>query len=173
MDVEIRGEDTGDHQAIKLVNDLAFEQPDEGEMIDALRCNPGFVPELSLVALVDDAVVGHILFFPIKIENAGSYETSLSLAPMAVHPDFQGKGIGGRLVEEGIAAAKAGGFESIIVLGHPEYYPRFGFQPASRWGIRPPLEAPDEAFMALELAEGSLHGKAGVVEYPLEYGLAL
>jgi putative acetyltransferase len=99
---------------------------------------------------------------------------SLSLAPLAVLPEHQGKGIGGRLIEEGIAIAKTMGYESIIVVGHPEYYPRFGFQPAGKWGIKPPYEGvPDEAFMALELGENSLDGKAGVAEFPREYESAL
>lgn len=168
-DIEIRHEDQGDYTGIRMVNDLAFGQPDEGKMIEKLRHNPRFVPQLSLVALCDGRIVGHILFFPISISSADHRETSLSLAPMAVHPDYQKKGIGGRLVEEGMAVARSLGFQSIIVLGHAGYYPRFGFQPASKWGIRPPLEAPDEAFMAMELSDNSLQGQAGVVEYPREY----
>jgi putative acetyltransferase len=170
MDIAIRAEAQEDHVAVRLVNDLAFGQPGEGAMVDALRQNPRFMRELSLVALAGDAVIGHILFFPIDIATPDGPVESLSLAPLAVHPDYQNMGIGGQLVEAGITAA---GFESIIVMGHPGYYPRFGFRPASPWGIRPPMEAPDEAFMALELAPGSLRGKAGTVVYPREYELAL
>lgn len=173
MDIKIRHEILEDHPHIKRINDLAFGQPDEGMMVDLLRRNPRFIPELSLVALDHGSVVGHILFFPVSIATANTRKTSLSLAPMAVHPDHQSKGIGGRLINEGLAVAKAMGFDSVIVLGHPGYYPRFGFQPASRWGIKPPLEAPDEAFMAMELLESGLEGKSGVAEYPREYGIAL
>jgi putative acetyltransferase len=173
MDIQIGREKTGDHQAIKLINDLAFGQPGEGMMVEALRENSRFVPELSLVAVDGGAVVGHILFFPVDIITPHGRVASLSLAPLAVHPDLQGKGIGSRLVTAGVRAAEVSGFASIIVMGHPSYYPRFGFSPASRWGIRPPMEAPDEAFMALELVEGCLEGKAGVVEYPREYDVAL
>lgn len=172
--IEVRHENRDDYPAIELVNDLAFGQPNEGLLIEELRRTPRFVPELSLVAIYDDTVVGHILFFPIRIMCGDSHEMSLSLAPMSVHPDHQGKGIGGRLIEKGMAIAKNMGYESIIVLGHPEYYPRYGFQPASKWGIKPPYEeVPDEAFMAMELVEGSLEGKAGVVEYPEEYDSAV
>jgi len=142
-------------------------------MVGQLRDNPRFIPELSLVALNGDMVVGHILFFPIDIVTADDRKTSLSLAPLAVHPDHQGKGIGGSLVLEGLSVARSLGFDSVIVTGHPAYYPRFGFKPASEWDIRSPVEAPDEAFMALELTEGGLEGKAGVVEYPREYDIAL
>jgi putative acetyltransferase len=141
--------------------------------VEALRNNPRFLPGLSLVATCGGDVVGHILFFPIDIVTPGGRIESLSLAPLAVHPDFQAKGIGGMLTESGTKAARDMGFESIICMGHPGYYPRFGFRPASRWSIKPPMEAPDEAFMALELVEGSLEGKAGVVEYPREYDVAL
>jgi len=173
MDIEIRREEQGDYQAVRLVNDLAFGQPGEGLMVAALRQNPAFIPGLSLVALADGAVVGHILFSPIDIVTPGGPVSSLSLAPLAVHPDFQNNGIGGRLVEAGIEAARSQGFDSIICMGHPGYYPRFGFRPASKWGIKPPMEAPDEAFMALELVEGGLRGRSGVVAYPPEYDLAL
>jgi len=173
MDIHIRRENPGDHQAVRMLNDAAFGQPAEGMMVEALRQNPRFVPELSLVAVDGGAVVGHILFFPIDIITPEGRTTSLSLAPLAVHPDVQGRGIGGRLVVEGMRAAEAAGFASIIVMGHPGYYPRFGFSPASRWGIKPPMQAPGEAFMALELVPGSLEGKTGVVEYPREYDVAL
>jgi putative acetyltransferase len=173
-DIEIRPEHPDDYPAIKQVNDLAFGQPNEGKLVEELRRHPRFVPELSLVAVYDDAVVGHILFLPVSIAREGSTATSLSLAPMSVLPEHQGKGIGGRLIEEGIEAARIMGYESIIVLGHPGYYPRFGFQPASRWGILPPYEGvPDKAFMAMELVENGLEGKAGVVEYPQEYDSAM
>jgi len=169
----IRHEKPEDHPHIGRVNDLAFGQPDEGSMVEQLRLNPRFIPELSLVSLDGDDVVGHILFFPIDISTADARETSLSLAPLAVHPDYQGRGIGGKLVAEGLKVAKGLGFDSVIVMGHPGYYPRFGFKPASVWGIRPPMKAPDEAFMALELKAGGLKGKSGVVEYPREYGFVI
>ena len=174
MDIEIRPENPDDYPAIKKVNDLAFEQPNEGLLVEGLRRNPRFVPQLSLVATYDGTVVGHILFFPIRIVCEDSYAISLSLSPIAVLPEYQGKGIGGRLIEEGVAVAKTMGYESIIVVGHPEYYPRFGFLPAGKWGVTPPYkEVPDEAFMAIELIEDGLEGKAGVAEFPQEYESAM
>ena len=96
------------------------------------------------------------------------FET-LALAPLAVAPAYQKKGIGGRLIGQGLAAAKELGFSSVIVLGHSGYYPRFGFQKASKWGIKCPFEVPDEVFMALELTPRALSGHAGTVQYPSEF----
>jgi putative acetyltransferase len=143
-------------------------------MISALRKNKKFIPELSLVAEINGKVVGHILFFPINIiSGEKSYEV-LSLAPVAVLPKLQRKGIGKKLVIEGLKKSKDIGFKAVVVLGHPTYYPKFGFEPASKWNIKPPIEdVPDETSMALELVEGSLKGKAGVIEYPAEYNEAL
>lgn len=173
-DIEIRPELPDDYPGIRQVNELAFGQPNEGRMVEELRRNPRFIPELSLVAVDHDMVVGHILFFPVSIAREDSTTMALSMAPMAVLPEHQGKGIGGRLIEGGIAAAGTMGYDSIIVLGHPGYYPRFGFQPASKWRVQPPYEGvPDEAFMAMELGKNSLEGKAGVVAYPREYDSAL
>ncbi|RJP31134.1 MAG: N-acetyltransferase [Actinobacteria bacterium] len=173
MDIEIRPEAKGDYTEVGTVNDLAFGQPGEGAMVEALRYNPRFIRGLSLVACVDGLVVGHILFFPVDIETPGERVESLSLAPLAVLPEYQNMGIGGKLIEAGVEAARCMGFASVIVMGHPGYYSRFGFKPASQWCIRPPMEAPEEAFMALELARGSLKGKAGTVVYPREYDAAL
>lgn len=171
--IELRRENAGDYASIKNVNDLAFGQPNEGLLVERIRRNPQFIPELSLVALSDGSVVGHILFFPVRIVADDYFFTSLSLAPMAVRPGFQGRGIGGRLVRTGTAVAREMGFESVLVVGHPGYYPRFGFQPAGRWGVRAPFEVPDEAFMALELVADCLAGRAGVVEFPPEYDEAM
>ncbi len=111
------------------------------------------------------------LFLPIVIKSGAGdkeYET-ISLAPLSVRPELQKQGIGGRLIKEGLEACKKLGYGSVIVLGHPEYYPKFGFEPASKWGIDDPFGAPEEAFMALELKEGALEGVSGVVDYPEEF----
>ena len=173
MNVLIRSEEKNDYEAIKKINDLAFNQINEGVMIEKLRDNPEFIAELSLVAVVNDKVVGHILFFPVKIKNDFECKRSLSLAPMAVHPNFQNKGIGSKLVNEGLKKANECGFNSVIVVGHPNYYPRFGFKPASNWSIRLPMEIPDEAFMAIELKPDGLKNCSGIVEYPKEYEEAM
>ncbi len=124
---------------------------------------------MSLVAELDNEIVGHILFYPITIRSDTAKFQSLSLGPMAVTPALQRKGIGSRLVIRGFEAAIKLGHTSVMVVGHPEYYPKFGFKPASQWNIQVPFEVPDDAFLALELAEGELEEKRGTVEYPEEF----
>jgi predicted N-acetyltransferase YhbS len=161
-----------DYVSISEVNDLAFSQKNEGRLILALRKTQEFIPELSLVAEVGGKVVGHILFYPIKIKNNDASYDSLCLAPMAVLSEYQRQRIGSQLVKEGLKRARDLGFKSVIVLGHAAYYPRFGFEPASRWGIRPPFEVPDDVFMALELVKDGLKDIHGAVEYPPEFNEA-
>jgi putative acetyltransferase len=169
MNSTVRPERPEDHQRITEINDLAFGQPDEGALVARLRRTEGFVPGLSLVAGIGDMLVGHILFYPIAIESDGEEHRSLALAPMSVAPEFQRKGVGGELVAEGLRRARDLGYTSVIVVGHAEYYPRFGFERASKWGIRAPFDAPDEAFLALELVPGALEDKTGTVRYPEEF----
>jgi len=102
------------------------------------------------------------------IKGKKEYE-ALVLAPMAVLPEFQRQGIGGKLIREGLNKAKELGFDSVTVLGHKDYYPRFGFERASKWNIKSPFEVPDEAFMAIELKPGALAEKTGTLEYPEEF----
>ena len=111
--------------------------------------------------------MGHILLSKIKIskDNNESVE-SLALAPVSVLPEYQNKGIGGLLITEALKEAKELGYNSVVVLGHPEYYPRFGFKKASLWGIKAPFEVPNEAFMAMNLGKNALNNVSGVVEYP-------
>ncbi|AKB86000.1 Acetyltransferase [Methanococcoides methylutens MM1] len=166
----VRKEEDNDYLAITEVNDHAFGQENEGRLVVNLRMHADFVSELSLVAEVDGRIVGHILFFPVKIVDDGKEFDTLSLAPMAVLPDFQRQGIGSALIKEGLTVAENLGYRSVVVLGHAEYYPRFGFRPASNWDIRSPFEdVPDDAFMAMELVDGSLDDVRGVVEYPEEF----
>ena len=173
MIINIRKETENDCNDIKSVNDKAFGQENEGKLVKNLRKNEKYISDLSLIAEVDNKIVGHILFFPIKvISQENEYET-LSLAPMSVLPNYQKMGIGSKLIEYGIKAAKKAGYTSIIVLGHPDFYPRFGFVPASTFGIKPPFEVPDNAFMALELLPNSLKGKQGTVKYPKEYNAGI
>lgn len=162
----IRSEEPGDHDDITHVNDLAFKQKEEGVLIQKLRADPQFDGRLSLVAVLDGEIVGYILFFPVAIENGDMFHDTISLAPMAVLPAYQRNGIGLELIMRGLAKLGKLGYESVIVLGDPEYYPKFGFQPASKWNIKAPFECPDESFMALELMKGSLDDKSGQVFYP-------
>jgi putative acetyltransferase len=169
MNVKIRHETTLDYQGITQVNDLAFGQPNESLLIQKLRMNPDFIDKLSLVAEINERIVGHILFFPIKVLGASKDYGSLALAPMSVMPDFQNKGIGGQLIMKGLEVAKDLGFKSVIVVGHKDYYPRFGFAPAGKWSIKAPFDLPDEVFMAMELEKEGLKDVSGVVEYPNEF----
>ena len=163
----IRPETLEDRVAIRQVNQEAFGQKVEADIVEKLRERG--VLSLSLVAVQDDVVIGHIAFSPVEITSESSSFEALALAPMAVHPDFQNKGIGSKLVLEGLKKAMEFGYTSVIVVGHPNYYPRFGFKPASIWEIRLPLKVPDEAVMALELKPDSLKNCRGIVEYPKEY----
>lgn len=170
MNVILRPEIKSDFQGITKVNNLAFGQPNEGILVKKLRENPSFVSDLSIVASgPEDEVFGHILFFPVNIVSEKSTILSLALAPMSVLPAYQNKGIGTNLVLKGLSKAKELGYSSVIVLGHPEFYPRFGFKPASKWNINSPYNVPDEVFMALELIHGSLSDVSGTVQYPKEF----
>jgi putative acetyltransferase len=168
MKIVIRKETRSDYEVISQINDLAFGQEDEGEIVVKLRNKPDFIRELSLIALFEGQMVGHILFFPLIIRYDNTVHKALSLSPMSVMPEFQGMGIGTQLVEEGLKKAKELGFKAVIVLGHKDFYPRFGFRPASQWKISPPFNVPDANFMALELEPAALEHVSGVVEYPAE-----
>jgi putative acetyltransferase len=168
MRIIIRQEIASDYEKVYEINKLAFQQESESKIIEQIRKGNNFIPELSLVAEVNSEIVGHILFSKIKIVGDSTFD-SLALAPMAVIPEFQKRGIGSKLIRRGIEKAKELGFDSIIVLGHKDYYPKFGFQKASKWGIQCPFEAPEEAFMAIELTEKALDGKSGIVHYPDEF----
>lgn len=163
--MKIRQETPQDFQAVYEINHLAFEQEGESQLIEKIRKGETFVRELSLVAEQNNKIIGHILFSKIKIIGEQSV-LSLALAPMSVHPDFQNKGIGSQLVTIGLQIAKNLNFEHVIVLGHKDFYPKFGFQKASNWNIKCPFEVPENHFMAVELVKGSLENKGGLVEYP-------
>lgn len=169
MIATIRQEKVSDFEGIKKVNNFAFAQENEGVLVEKLRSNPNFKKQLSLVADLEGKVVGHILFFPVRIIDGQAKHLSLALAPMSVLPEYQNKGIGSQLVYEGLEAARDLDFRSVIVLGHPAYYPRFGFSPASQWNIKAPFDVPDKAFMCLELEQGGFDGISGIVEYPKEF----
>jgi putative acetyltransferase len=167
--VIVRGETPTDHRGITLINDLAFGQKQEGILVEKLRKKALFDPRLSLVAMEGDHMVGHILFFPVTIDSEDNSAETLSLGPMSVHPDFQRSGIGKMLVRSGLDVAKRLGYRSVVVLGHPEYYPKFGFIKASLYNIKDPFDAPGEAMMAIELDAGSLGFGGGVISYPPEF----
>jgi putative acetyltransferase len=162
-----RPESPGDETAIHAVNEAAFDTAMEADLVDRLRRKAE--PFISWVAVRDDVIVGHILFTPVTITSDGDTYRALGLAPMAVLPDYQRSGIGSRLVQAGLEACREAGVEVIVVLGHPEYYPRFGFEPASRHGLRCEYDVPDEVFMALELRPGALAERGDLVRYHPEF----
>jgi putative acetyltransferase len=168
MDLVIRKERQEDFPKVYEVNRMAFSQEDESKLIEKIRRGINFIPDLSLVAEIDNEIVGHILFSNIKIIGKTTTD-SIALAPMAVIPKYQKNGIGGQLIKKGLTIAKDLGFNSVIVLGHKDYYPKYGFKKASLWNIKCPFDVPDEAFMAIELIENSLADKEGTVEYPSEF----
>ena len=161
----IRIENQEDFAAVYELNKKAFGQTEEPDLVDKLRESDRFIPDLSLVAEIDNKVVGHILFTKIFIQSEGVYKESLALAPMAVLPEIQKEGIGKQLIKRGVEKAKSLGYESIVVLGHTEYYPKFGFMPASKFGITAPWEVPDDVFMVLELKDNALKSVSGLVNY--------
>lgn len=167
--IMIRHETPEDYEAITQINDAAFGQKNEGQLVQNLRKTPLFDPRLSLVAEYECRLIGHILFYPIKVKNDNFEFDSLALAPMSVLPECQKQGVGTKLVWHGLKTAKELGFKSVIVLGHAGYYPKFGFVPAVKWGIRPPFEVEDRFFMAQELSPGALENTGGVVIYPDEF----
>jgi len=163
----IRREKLADARGVRFVNEQAFGRVEEADLVERLRAAGKVV--VALVAEQDGAIVGHILFSPLAIEGTERPCAAVALGPMAVLPSHQHRGIGRRLVEEGIMACKERGHTRIIVVGHPQYYPWFGFCPASRYGLRCEFEAPDDAFMALALAPQAFAGCAGLVRFAPEF----
>ena len=166
MQIIVRPERGKDFPAIKTVNNLAFGQENEGNLVEKLRKTQDYVPGLSLVAEIENEIVGYILFYPIQIAAEDAAFPSLALAPLAVLPAYQHRGIGKQLVKTGLIRAKQLGYPSVIVLGHPLYYPQFGFDRASKWNIRCPFEVPDASFFAIALKKDGLAKVHGTVAYP-------
>ncbi len=170
--ITIRKEQIGDEEQIWLVNTRAFDQLAEANVVDTLRqvCPEG----ISFVALWADQIVGHILFTPAVIESRKQQIWGMGLAPLAVLPEFQKQGIGSMLVEAGLAEMRECRQPFVIVLGHPEYYPRFGFVQTSVYGIVSQYDSvPDEAFMILVLDDIALENVSGVGKYRPEFDTAM
>ena len=165
--VSIRSETPKDVDSIRYVNEQAFGQIEEAAIVDKLRNRNALT--ISLVATKDNEVVGHIAFSPVMIESQFSSSEAVALAPMAVLPAYQHKGIGSQLVRAGLEECRRLGHDIVVVLGHPDYYPRFGFVSAKQKGIDCEFEVHDEAWMILELKEGILGGRSGTVKYQPEF----
>jgi predicted N-acetyltransferase YhbS len=159
MKITIRQEISTDYDVVYDITEQAFGQKVESVLVNLLRQSDEFIQELSLVAVIDDEVVGHCMMTRLTIDNDTNY---LVLAPVSVHPDYQGKSIGGQLIKKSIEIARTMKFDGISVLGHAKYYPKFGFVKASEYNITCPYEVPDESFMFLAFSD---HIKEGEVVY--------
>ncbi|VYT88496.1 GNAT family N-acetyltransferase [Clostridium tertium] len=168
--INIREEEMKDYKEVEKVVEESFKTAeftdnDEHNLVNRLRKSKEFIKELSLIAEDKNRIIGHVLITKALINGENkSYET-LALAPLSVLPEYQKSGIGKKLMNRGIERAKELGYKSIVVLGHESYYPKFGFEKASKYGVKAPFEVPDEAYMILELVPGGLNGVSGIVEY--------
>ena len=170
MKITIRQEHPSDYKTVFDLIEEAFKNEqlsDQKEqiLVEKLRKSSEFIPELSLVAVFNDEIIGHILLTKIKILNNNRSFDSLALAPVSVKPNFQKKGVGGKLIIESHRIAKILGHHSIVLLGHENYYPKFGYELASKYNIKIPFDAPDENCMVIELTENGLQGVSGTVQY--------
>lgn len=166
--ITVRQEMPQDAAVITRINLAAFPGPAEARLIEALRQNDKIT--YSLVALINGRLVGHILFSPMEIvSSTGETFQALGLGPVAVLPDVQQQGVGSALCQTGLALCREAGHKAVLVLGHPTYYPRFGFKPAASFEISCAYDVPAEAFMALELQEGALDGVSGTAHYQPEF----
>ena len=166
--ITVRKEDLDDIKAIDVVHMSAFEGDDEVGLLDSLRKSSSFMSELSLVAEFRSRVVCHILLSKVRLQLGAKGKDILALAPMAVVPSQSHRGIGSELVTSAVEMAKAHNFDVIVVVGHPEFYQKFGFKPASNWNLQCNLPVPDEIVSVMELVPGSL-GKDGHVIFPSQF----
>jgi putative acetyltransferase len=164
--ISIRPECRDDASGVRETIELAFGRPDEARIVDAVR---GSADAISLVATVVNQVVGHILFTPVSITPEVPKTRIAGLAPLAVRPEFQRQGIGGQLIRAGLVACRRLGYTAVVVVGHPKYYPRFGFVQAHSRGLEYEEPLPREVFMVIELEADALAGHAGVVHYLCEF----
>ena len=161
--IQIREELPADVTAIREVNNRAFGQDQEGNIVDALRSNGAAL--LSLVAALNGQVVGHIMYSPLSVGSS----SGAALGPMAVLPEYQRQGIGSQLIEAGNRKLQEAGCPFIVVVGHAEYYPRFGFKSACHHGIKCEWDVPDNVFMVLLLSPAKMLGVSGVANYRHEF----
>ena len=168
--IEIRKEESKDRDAVHHLNIIAFDNGPESVLVDELRAT--CKEYVSFVAVENGSVIGHILFTPATVENCSA--VGMGLAPMSVLPSHQKKGVGSRLVRFGLEFLDNAGCPFVIVLGHPEYYPRFGFEVASKYKLRSQWEdVPDNAFMIVVFDSGVLPKAGGIARYRDEFDDAM
>lgn len=167
----IRTETESDYEKVYMLNFEAFgKREDESKLVEKIRKSEEFVPELSLVAEQDGEIVGHLLLSKAIVKNQDEKHTVIVLAPIAVKPEYQKQGVGTRLIEEGKKRCESLGYRLILLIGHPEYYPRLGFQPARRFGLElKQFEVPDEVFMVCEVKKEALQKIKGELKYPTAF----
>ncbi len=163
----IRPETSEDKEAVRHVNEQAFGRAGEANLVESLHAKQKVVS--SLVAVQNGQIVGHILFCPVVIEAKTKSYDAVGLGPMAVLPQFQGQGIGSALIGRGFEILRQSNHQVVIVLGHPDFYSRLGFSPASSFGVDCQFDVPDEVFMLAELSPGAAAGRNGTVVYPPEF----
>jgi putative acetyltransferase len=161
--MKIRPEQPGDESQIRIINQQAFGGDTEAALVDTLRQSG--VSLISLVAEEEHQLIGHILFSPVTLSGQPRSPAIAGLGPMAVLPQWQRRGIGSLLVTTGLAYCASAGYVAVVVLGHPAYYPRFGFMPASGFNINSEFNVPDEVFMVKELQNGALQDLTGIIQY--------
>ena len=170
--IEIRKEKQKDYDKIRIVNDRAFGQLDEGRIVGKLRESCKEI--VWLVAVSDNEIIGHIFFSPVTIETQTGFVKGMGLAPMAVLSEFQNRGVGSMLVNEGLRIIENMSCPFVIVLGHETYYPRFGFERASKFGLKCQWEGlPDDAFMVMIIDESVMKGISGIAKYRDEFNEAM
>lgn len=160
--VFLREEKKEDHEAVRDLYLAAFEQTGEAMLVEQLRAREG--ERVALVAEAQDRIVGHILFTPVSVDGHPKVKL-MGLAPMAVQPALQKRGVGVLLAQAGLERCRDAGAEAVVVLGHADYYPRFGFRPARDYGLDCEYDVPPENFMVLELHDGALDPVSGTVRY--------
>lgn len=170
----IRQETPADFDQVSRLIEQAFKRDPDSDhteqlLVENLRNSPAFIPELSLVAEKEGIIAGHILLSRVWIKSGKQSFESLALAPVSVSPAFQNQGIGGKLILESHERARKLGYSSVVVLGHADYYPRFGYERAAAYKIKLPFDVPEENCMVLALTKGGLDNISGLVEYPPEF----
>lgn len=168
MLINIRTENKEDYSQVYDVNFIAFgNREDEAKLVERIRKTDNFIPELSIVAEQNGVVVGHLLMSKAAIIQGEQHHEIIALAPIAVSPEHQKQGVGTRLIQEGLNRCKQLGYFVVVLIGHPSYYPRFGFKPARKYSLElTQFEVPDEVFMVCELKEDALHNIKGELKYP-------